>query len=1435
MYKLDFLKEGDKRGKIPFALVAVVLLILSTLSFALLARVEHFSAETAIYTPDNEATKVEEETRDDISSRAYHIALSEIYKLTKNRDPDLSKLQPAVKDKLKQYINNKYPIERKDCIVYIDNWTLNIVTDSRTDMVSEPWHDRVSEFPPPDQSQYKKQVDNTESTLYHEMNSPLYGRVVGELETSIYSLPANRNITFKREYDRNIYSPLFYLKSRFEEFQTGCKNPSGGVGELVRYQLSTISQVRSLFGYAAGGYTSTDPPLEEVITEKDVEIALNLALLLEATRLYGDFDEDNSNQMGITSMLEQYAKSGTIDASDLFAAHRNLKSEDVNAGKVLGQAIYPFGEDFVLALYELFWGDEMVDPTLSEPVVNWDEVKNKGEDWATKKVRTFLSKFRDWLGIPADLPQRQGFTTISTMENDFDGLHIESYNPPVIVPFGGTYYTFSMGPNMFNDAHWSVKSHEISNTTNLIMGRGSDPELDPKPYTLETWSDIISVFEGYVGTKEYKYQLVKESFIAKHDTGAGHPYFDSLKYVLEVINRSIRHRSSSASGPKVEKGYMDLMAYDTSGHVGQSSNGLSYDPEDKKSVVVDGTEKLVKNGGQLDQGLNTYESYAGDFSKREEWWLDGAYKRQMSPSEDYMFDLTKEVVNLWYEAVVNLYEGGSSNTKENPADSPPSNYDFPKTEQVSDGKVGSGETEHTNQMGGDFEFRQDMRRDAFARVMNVVEYRRDSPGPWFYCPTELAWETDYGDPCWMCPLCIMTIIEIHNTVKNEWTDQTIWDRIWDGEDEVKKATDMVVRTDDMMGGLAMSGIDKMLYEHMNQVTDQGSYKSNFDDWVIEYIGVVIIGDGHNSDCMTTKLSKDGGWLQTMFRKRMLNDIHRKIGVWDEEAFLATNTTMPKWSWRDNWTFDRKHQAVLNETYYVDFVSYLGSSKLNIDIQYPDEGQHFVDVQDRYQHDPELKTSMGWSPFQANFKVSVSGDAKLDLTTSRHHIPEKVHKRTQYKGTLHIDLNMSIPVYTSWPLESDWRTGDVDYDMMRGYFGLVGKDYHDTRTPLLDACYLSKPFMKMSRAMSDSLAQGTNAMFGLNHHLTGMPHSSVGRAQHTSSNVTSLMNSIHKSTKEVSSDSGYFTYIDRQRNKMSGENQRSTSVFEYPYLGFNTKYDISSSLQPTYMANRTELEYELSSGQYSYEGKKRGNLKIDITSDSSATDVKTIRNTPLDKFTWQLSYPPSSESLSTTKLSDSHSKFTSISLPAAGDGFSIDVIIQSRGGSVGSASSWFDTAAKEKWNNTYEGFVRVTKKTLRQMHESPSSVSGVDQLEIRFKLWKNGEEYLTEGYATNMTSSDAEVRKFARLMINNLRAICRNLGRPQPSSAVLTRVSVEDLNNYQFTVTDDRQNYTLGNFAWWASQEPEIGTGRRADFFYAEIGRIKRGSLKKYGKEVGREQ
>jgi len=234
----------------PFSLVAVLLLVLSGMSIALVYPYDN--GEEGRMTPETvKALKVASvQACDDISRKAYVAGLE----ATRSVDVlNASALQERFAERLSSILNDSYPGYVAGSMVCVDSMDLELTV----------LHAAVGD-------------ENGVSSI------PAYFSLQGSYRLNVSTTAGH--LMWVQEIDEPMYVPLPLLMDRLSRLETS-SGVRGDIEATVRYSLSVLAQDRVLRGYGAcerDGATGT----AAIITEEDVIRAVNIALLLEEMKLF---------------------------------------------------------------------------------------------------------------------------------------------------------------------------------------------------------------------------------------------------------------------------------------------------------------------------------------------------------------------------------------------------------------------------------------------------------------------------------------------------------------------------------------------------------------------------------------------------------------------------------------------------------------------------------------------------------------------------------------------------------------------------------------------------------------------------------------------------------------------------------------------------------------------------------------------------------------------------------------------------------------------------------------------------------------------------------------------------------------------------------------------------------------------------------------------
>ncbi len=167
--------------------------------------------------------------------------------------------------------------------------------------------------------------------------------------------------------------PAPLIASKLEQADRSGLGDVSGVGATVKAIVAAVVQFRVLSGMASRmrpGTTTAD-----VLTVDDVSLAVNLALLLEEVRLFRSFDRDaaealdglrgplppipddlapGASERSVARLLDRYAANGTLDAVDLYALYTGLDAQGLSIAALLAQAIAAIADQIALKALDYF-------------------------------------------------------------------------------------------------------------------------------------------------------------------------------------------------------------------------------------------------------------------------------------------------------------------------------------------------------------------------------------------------------------------------------------------------------------------------------------------------------------------------------------------------------------------------------------------------------------------------------------------------------------------------------------------------------------------------------------------------------------------------------------------------------------------------------------------------------------------------------------------------------------------------------------------------------------------------------------------------------------------------------------------------------------------------------------------------------------------------
>ena len=358
--------RGDATGRVPFSLVAVLLLVSAGLSALYTAQVTWQDATRRAHEARLAALgQVGELIHEEVEAQARQIGVRAIASGIEGVVNE-SRIASAFRTGFADYIAYHFPRVVRGVEVRVTDFgaRIHLVTRSMVDAVPsnathlERYGDttlEVPDFEAPDAMVETERLADYGIAGFVNYSLALDGAVVSR------SLPLAARVP--------VPAPLIAMKLA-QATRAGLGDVSG-IGRTVKAIVANVVQFRVLSGWASPAKPGTTTA--NVLTVDDVAFAVNLALLLEEVRLFRGYDRDAAAAMDLSRgtlppipdglpppapmrtldrLLEAYAANGTIDAVDLHALYTGLDAHGLSMAAVLAQTIAGIADQVALKILD---------------------------------------------------------------------------------------------------------------------------------------------------------------------------------------------------------------------------------------------------------------------------------------------------------------------------------------------------------------------------------------------------------------------------------------------------------------------------------------------------------------------------------------------------------------------------------------------------------------------------------------------------------------------------------------------------------------------------------------------------------------------------------------------------------------------------------------------------------------------------------------------------------------------------------------------------------------------------------------------------------------------------------------------------------------------------------------------------------------------------
>ncbi len=379
---------SDEGARVPFAVLAVMILLLSSYSVAYLGAITRQETVNRLLRSDLLVLdEIVAQLQNELRSGMYLIGVKTIQDVLEESNspsamteqPDYKMVNRTLQSLLNDYLSKQFPSETNGYRIDEVGHQVNIFpkVERTVDLVARG----VSSSSDNDSYDFNNhsRIDTKQSWIYGPTNTTHSYLIAGYLNVSVRheNSGLNHNRTFWLE--REIDVPLPFMLRKMESFQSNSVGSTSEIARLTKYILTTIAQFKAFQGYGMK-MTSIPSMLSEelqvsgggptdVLTIKDVELAVNLAILLEYAKTFRSWDPEavdaihnhatlaaqSSGQYSpvetLAFVLSKYSTESTIDAADLVCLYLGFGKnggQGVNLEAILAQATYGVLDQFVL-------------------------------------------------------------------------------------------------------------------------------------------------------------------------------------------------------------------------------------------------------------------------------------------------------------------------------------------------------------------------------------------------------------------------------------------------------------------------------------------------------------------------------------------------------------------------------------------------------------------------------------------------------------------------------------------------------------------------------------------------------------------------------------------------------------------------------------------------------------------------------------------------------------------------------------------------------------------------------------------------------------------------------------------------------------------------------------------------------------------------------
>ncbi len=405
-------KDRGDLGTTSFALLGVLLILLSIVAVAYVSHIENLNYENKLQADKVSALEnAADKTIESIKTKLHLIAIESSFH--GNSEGVLENVSSIFDDSIENYFDESEENggwRRGQYQVKLDRDTCNVSMDSKVVEIDSVIP--INE----DRGGYEQVATDTPGELGRDNHSFYYG-VEGVLSVIVEDTDNGLTLNRTDNVDITVDVPYPFIKRNMDELESSLHGSEGQVARITRYILTTIAQYRTLMGYGMKSYEHVDNSslgaTEDILTLEDVELALNLAILMEMAYQFRAYDPfsvkalvDNSTTQSVVELemiLDTYIDKGRVCPGDIIALFYGFGYDDdilsredakeLNLEVIIAQALYAILDQFILKYFDYF-GITDIANFFIDTVETLNDIAEKASN-AGKSIISFLTSSDD--------------------------------------------------------------------------------------------------------------------------------------------------------------------------------------------------------------------------------------------------------------------------------------------------------------------------------------------------------------------------------------------------------------------------------------------------------------------------------------------------------------------------------------------------------------------------------------------------------------------------------------------------------------------------------------------------------------------------------------------------------------------------------------------------------------------------------------------------------------------------------------------------------------------------------------------------------------------------------------------------------------------------------------------------------------------------------